>query len=60
MNKLRKTLSNWPLAGVGVGVILNTVGLITGSTALIATGSNALTISGLFLVQRGKNRKAEE
>jgi hypothetical protein len=60
MIKLRKTLSNWPLVGIGVGIALNTAGLATDSATLIATGSNVLTISGLFLVQKTKNKKTEK
>lgn len=42
----------WPQAGILFGICLNGIGLATGEAALIGTGANVLTISGLFLVQR--------
>jgi hypothetical protein len=50
-----RILFHWPHAGIGLGLALNAVGLITGRGELVGTGSNVLTICGLFLAQRRRN-----
>jgi hypothetical protein len=45
----------WPHVGVFLGISLNVIGLAIAMPDLIATGSNVLTISGLYLVQRRRN-----
>jgi hypothetical protein len=40
--------------------VLNLAGLATTNPDLIATGSNVLTICGLFLFQRRRNEKRDE
>jgi len=45
--------------GLLLGLALNGAGLLGGSDALIATGSNVLTICGLFLAQRRRNDRRD-
>jgi hypothetical protein len=53
----RDLLSYWPHVGLAAGLCLNLVGLATATPDLIATGSNVLTVCGLFLFQRHRNEK---
>ena len=50
-------LDYWPHAGIALGLTLNVIGLVGHHPGLIGTGSNVLTVSGLFLVQRRRNEK---
>jgi hypothetical protein len=56
----RRLWAYWPHAGVFVGISLNVLGLATVMPDLIATGSNVLTISGLYLVQRRRNSQRDD
>lgn len=57
----RQRLSHyWPQAGIVLGMCLNMVGLVLGKSELIGTGSNVLTISGLFLFQRRRRESGDE
>jgi hypothetical protein len=59
-SKAAEVISYWPHAGIGLGLALNVAGLMTGKSELIGTGSNVLTICGLFLAQRRRNAKRDE
>ena len=48
-----------PQVGIGLGLALNTAGLLSGSTNLIATGANVLTVSG-WLLLRQRRRSGDE
>lgn len=51
--------SYWPHVGLSVGVVLNLTGLALGDGGLIATGTNAMTISLAFLLQRRSNSRRD-
>lgn len=59
-NSGRSIFSYWPHAGVCLGISLNVIGLVTAMPDLIATGSNVLTIAGLYLVQRRRNTQRDD
>ena len=50
----------WPHAGIGLGLALNAAGVAMNKPDLIASGSNVLTVCGLFLVQRRRNDRRDE
>jgi hypothetical protein len=45
---------------VFLGISLNVIGLVIAMPDLIATGSNVLVISGLFLGQRRRNSQRDD
>lgn len=51
----RNMIAYWPHAGIAAGIVLNVAGLLASSADLIAVGTNALTISAGFLLQRRQN-----
>jgi len=55
-----RMVSYWPHAGIVIGLVLNAVGLAFGDSGLIATGTNAMTISAAFLLQRRSNRRKDD
>lgn len=56
---MNKPSAYWPQIGIAIGACLNVIGVSLNKPLLIAAGSNALTVAGLFLVQRRKNGKDE-
>jgi hypothetical protein len=56
-SKARRLASYWPHIGLAAGICLNVAGLVTTNPDLIGTGSNVLTVCGLFLFQRRHNEK---
>lgn len=56
----RRMGSYWPHVGLAAGICLNLAGLVTANPDLIATGSNVLTVCGLFLFQRRRNERRDE
>lgn len=57
--RVRRMVSYWPHAGLGVGLWLNGLGIVVGSSLLIGTASNLLVVCGLFLGQRHRNDRKE-
>lgn len=53
----RRMASYWPHAGITIGVVLNGAGLVLEEPNLIAVGTNFLTFSAAFLLQRRSNRR---
>jgi hypothetical protein len=49
----------WPHVGIGIGVVLNIAAAPLESAYLLATGTNFMTISAAFLLQRRSNRRRD-
>lgn len=56
----RPMASYWPQIGIGLGLVLNIGGAITGDDKLFATGTNVLVLCTGFAIQRRQNERREE
>lgn len=57
--RIRARLAYWPHMLVGLGMMLNGVGLATGKAILIGGANNLLVVGGLILAQRKRNGKKD-
>jgi hypothetical protein len=53
----RPMASYWPHLGIAIGIVLNGVGAVLENVSMLTVGTNFLTFSAAFLLQRRSNGK---